>query len=142
MGENAATVEQALDALNSGDLDGYMSMYSREAQFVGYPDDVPPNFGGIREFYAALLEGIAELNVEPIDLFEAGQRVVVRYNVTGSHQAELMGSPRTGHAVAFEGLTILYFQDGKVVHRVNRADEMAFLTQIGIIPVPSETRMS
>ena len=68
-----------------------------------------------------------ELEIEAIDIFAAGARVVVRYNVTGDHDGPLMGQQRTGHAIAFEGLTILYFADGKVVHRVNRADDIALL---------------
>jgi hypothetical protein len=38
-----------------------------------------------------------------------------------------------------EGLTILYFDEGKAVHRVNRLDDLAFLNQIGIIPTPGAT---
>lgn len=139
MTDNVATVANAIACLNKGDLDGYMSMYSPDAGFVGYPPDFPPTFDGIRAFYAALLVGIPQLTIETIDLFAAGQRVVARYNVTGDHEGELMGAARTNHAVAFEGLTILYFDEGKVVHRVNRADDIALLTQIGIIPTPSST---
>jgi predicted ester cyclase len=139
MSDNVAAVEQALECLNKGDLDGYMSLYSDDAQFVGYPPEVPPNVKGVRAFYTELLAGIPDLEIEAIDIFAAGARVVVRYNVTGNHDGELMGQPRTGHAIAFEGLTILYFSEGKVVHRVNRADDMALLTQIGIIPTPSST---
>ncbi len=139
MSDNVAAVERAIECLNKGDLDGYMSLYSDDAQFVGYPEDVAPNVKGVRAFYAALREGIPELEIEAIDIFAAGARVVVRYNVTGDHDGPLMGQQRTGHAIAFEGLTILYFSDGKVVHRVNRADDIALLTQIGIIPTPSST---
>lgn len=139
MSENVAAVEAALECLNKGDLDGYMALYSAEAAFVGFPADVPPNVAGVRAFYAELLAGIPDLNVEAIDLFAAGARVVLRYAVSGHHEAELMGSPRTGHAISFEGLTILYFQEGKVAHRVTRSDENALLVQIGIIPTPSST---
>ncbi|HUR74724.1 MAG TPA: ester cyclase [Sporichthya sp.] len=139
MSENVAAVEQALECLNKGDLDGYMALYSDDAQFVGYPADVQPNVAGVRAFYAELLSGIPDLDVEAIDIFAAGARVVVRYSITGNHQGDLMGVPRTGHAIAVEGLTILYFADGKVAHRVNRADDVALLTQLGIIPTPSST---
>jgi len=139
MTDNAAIVRQALEALNSGDLEGYMSMYLPECQFVGYPADVQPTYEGVKAFYAELLSGVGGLHIEPIDLFAAGQRVVVRYVMTGDHNGELLGQPRTGHAIAVEGLTILYFQDDKVGFRVNQADTMALLTQIGIIATPSST---
>ena len=139
MSDKAAIVRQALECINSGDLDGYMSMYSPDCQFVGYPDDVKPTFEGVRAFYAELLSGIGSLNIDPIDLFEAGLRVVVRYNVTGDHVGELLGAARTGHSIAFEGLTILYFQDDKVAFRINRSDNIALMTQIGIIATPSST---
>lgn len=140
MGDNVATVEQAIGCLNSGDLEGYMSMYSPEARFVGYPAEVPPTYAGVRAFYAELLRAVKNFSVEPIDIFAAGQRVVVRYLVGGDHTGELLGAPPTSHQLAVEGLTILYFDDdGKVLHRVNRLDELAFLNQIGIIPTPGAT---
>jgi len=139
MSDNAATVRHALECLNSGDLDGFMAMHSPECRFSGYPADVKPNVEGVRGYYAALLAGIASLEIDPIDLFAAGERVVVRYNITGDHMGELFGRAKTGHSIAFEGLTIFYFQDGKVVFRVDRADDNALLTQIGIIPTPSST---
>jgi hypothetical protein len=139
MSDYAAIVRQALECINSGDLDGYMSMYTPDCQFVGYPADVKPTFAGVKAFYGELLAGIADLTIDPIDLFAAGQRVVVRYNVTGDHMGELLGQPATGHSIAFEGITILYFQDDKVAFRVNQADNLALLTQIGIIATPSST---
>ncbi len=139
MSENVAAVEAALECLNKGDLDGYMALYSADAQFVGYPADVPANVAGVKAFYAGLLAGIPDLDVEAIDIFAAGARVVVRFAITGHHEGELLGAARTGHAISFEGLTILYFQDGKVAHRVTRSDENALLVQIGIIPTPSST---
>lgn len=140
MSDNVATVEQAIGCLNSGDLEGYMSMYSPEARFVGYPVEVPPTYAGVRAFYAELLGAVKNFSVEPIDIFAAGQRVVVRYLVGGDHTGEFMGAPPTSHQLAVEGLTILYFgDDGKVLHRVNRLDELAFLNQIGVIPTPGAT---
>lgn len=139
MSDNVATVQQAVERLNSGDLDGYMSMYSPAARFVGYPVEVPPTFDGIRAFYGDLLRAIENLSIEAIDIFPAGQRVVVRYLLGGDHTGELLGAPPTAHQLAVEGLTILYFDEGKVVHRVNRLDDLAFLNQIGIIPTPGAT---
>jgi predicted ester cyclase len=139
MSDNVATVQQAIERLNSGDLDGYMSMYSPAARFVGYPVEVPPTFDGIRAFYGDLLRAIENLSIEAIDIFPAGQRVVVRYLLGGDHTGELLGAPPTAHQLAVEGLTILYFDEGKVVHRVNRLDDLAFLNQIGIIPTPGAT---
>lgn len=139
MSDNVATVEQAIGCLNSGDLEGYMSMYSPEARFVGYPAEVTPTYDGVRAFYGDLLRAVKDFSIEPIDIFGAGQRVVARYLVGGEHIGELLGAPPTAHQLAVEGLTILYFDEGKVVHRVNRLDELAFLNQIGIIPTPGAT---
>lgn len=139
MTDTVAIVRQALECINSGDLEGYMSMYSPDCQFVGYPAEVKPTYEGVKGFYGELLTGIGGLHIEAIDLFAAGQRVVVRYVLTGDHNGELLGQARTGHAIAVEGLTILYFQDEKVGFRVNQADNLALLTQIGIIATPSST---
>ncbi|GAA0632641.1 hypothetical protein GCM10009547_40580 [Sporichthya brevicatena] len=139
MSGNVAIVEHAIECLNNGDLEGYMSMYSPDAQFVGYPAQVPPTYEGVKAFYADLLRALGRFEVETIDLFGAGERVVARFTLSGFHDEELLGAEPTKHGVSIEGLTILYFVDGKVMHRVNRIDELSFLNQIGIIPTPGAT---
>ncbi|MDT7609596.1 MAG: hypothetical protein QOG96_4099 [Pseudonocardiales bacterium] len=61
--------------------------------------------------------------------------MAVRFTLTGTHTEELFGAPATGAPIEAEGITIVRFSGDRVVERWNRLDDVAFLTQIGLMPV-------
>ena len=134
MTDNVATIATAIERLNAGDIDGYMGLYRLDAAFSGYPSQFEPTFKGVIPFYRALLDGVPDLHVVPLDVLIDADRVAVRYRVTGSHKGELFGAPATGNAVDIEGLTIMRFDGDLVAHRWNRLDELTFFTQVGLLP--------
>ncbi len=71
------------------------------------------------------------------DIVADGERVAVRFTLTGTHTGDLLGAPGTGAAIDVEGITIVEFRDGQVVERWNRLDEAALLAQIGAPPGPA-----
>ena len=68
------------------------------------------------------------------DLFADGDRVAVRYTLTGTHEGELFGAPGTGGALNVEGITLLRFEKDLVAERWNRLDDVTLLTQLGLLP--------
>jgi predicted ester cyclase len=47
------------------------------------------------------------------------------------------GVPTTGNDVALPGITILQFEDERVVERFSQADMLGLMTQLGAIPAPA-----
>ena len=79
------------------------------------------------------LVGFPDVKVDLQEIFEAGDRVVVRLVWTGTHTGEYSGVPPTGKSVRVPGLAVWRFENGKVVEIWSIQDQFALLQQIGII---------
>ncbi|MDN5852760.1 MAG: ester cyclase [Actinomycetia bacterium] len=135
MSDHAITIAAAVDKLNAADAEGYVStLYREDADFHGFPPDVPPDRNGITAFYRALVAGLPDLHVGLEDLLIDGDRVAVRFILTGTHTGELLGTSPTGNHLEVGAVTILRFDGDKVAERWNRLDDVALLTQIGAMP--------
>ncbi|HVL83971.1 MAG TPA: ester cyclase [Pseudonocardia sp.] len=139
MTDHARTVATAVDLLNAGDVDGYITtLYAEAAVFHGFPPQVPPHRDGIAGFFRALRAGVPDAHIGAEDIVADGDRVAVRFTLSGTHTGELLGAPGTGRRIEVEGITILRFRRDRVVERWNRLDDVALLTQIGVLPVPAD----
>ena len=135
MSDHATTIATAVRLLNAGDVDGYVTtLYAPEAVFHGFPPAFSPDRDGIAEFFRALRAGVPDANIAAQDLLADGDRVAVRFTLTGTHTGELFGAPATGERIDAEGITIVRFSGTRVVERWNRLDDVAVLTQIGAMP--------
>ena len=63
-----------------------------------------------------------------------GDLVAERFTARGTHQGELLGVPPTGREVSLARINILRIQDGQLVERWGRTDDLGFLQQLGIVP--------
>ena len=70
------------------------------------------------------------------DIVAEGDRVVVRWTLTGTHEGPLMGIPPTGKSFAMSGISIYRMADGKVAEEWAVADVMGFMQQLGLLPPP------
>ena len=59
-----------------------------------------------------------------------GDLVAERFTARGTHQGEIMGVAPTGREVTLAGINIFRVQDGKVVERWGRTDDLGFLQQL------------
>jgi hypothetical protein len=135
MNNHSSTIAAAVGMLNAGDVDGYVTtLYHPDAAFHGFPPDFPADRNGIAEFFRALRAGIGDATIAAQDMLTDGDRVAVRFTLTGTHSGELFGVPPGGARVDVEGITILRFRDDRVAERWNRLDDVAFLGQIGALP--------
>lgn len=61
-------------------------------------------------------------------------RVWVRYKATGTQSGSAWGFPPTGKVVEFDGATILYINNGKIVNRWGAFSFYDILTDLGLVP--------
>ena len=61
-----------------------------------------------------------------------------RFTGTGTHtgHSSMLGIPPTGKHIAFSGLSIAHFVDGKAVEEWMNSDWLGLLQQLGVIPSP------
>jgi len=65
-----------------------------------------------------------------------GDKVVIRWTCSGTHQGSLLGVPATGKKVSWTGITIYRIVDGKVVDERGEEDAVGLFRQLGLVPKP------
>jgi predicted ester cyclase len=138
MSDHPTTIATAVGKLNAGDVDGYITtLYHPHAAFHGFPEPFGTGRDGIAGFFRALVEAVPDARIAAEDLFAAGDRVVVRFRLTGTHRGGLLGAAAHGQEPSAEGITVLRFEGDRVAERWNRLDDLTLLTQLGLLPAPT-----
>ena len=76
------------------------------------------------------------------DLLAEDDRVVVHTTMSGTHQGAFMGIPPTGRRFAQRQVHLLRIKDGKAVEHWAVRDDLGFLQQLGVGPLPSEAPLT
>lgn len=75
-----------------------------------------------------------DLKYEVVETAALPDRVWIRYRARGTQLGPAWGFPPTGKAVEFDGATILYIRDGKVIDRWGAFSFYDILTVLGLVP--------
>ncbi len=130
-------LERAVQEFNRGD-EAYLDLYTDDVAVHGLPgSEGALDKQGVIGFYRAFWAACPGATVEPLDMFDAGDRVAVRLRLRGTQSGELMGIPASGNEFDVEQITIFALDgEGRCTERWVRLDELRFLQQIGAMPTP------
>jgi predicted ester cyclase len=81
-------------------------------------------------FYGA----VPDVHVTINDMVVEGDKVAVRFTLSGTHKGEFMGAPPTGKKVMIEEIGIIRIVGGKFVESWMRYDTLGFMQQLGLVP--------
>jgi hypothetical protein len=137
---NLEVFNSAIRSWNAGDLDGYLSMYDESVALHGYSPE-PLNKAGVIARYTNIWANLSMPGCKgPLlaisDVFEADDRVVSRFTMSGVQSGSFMNFAPTGKRYDLPGITILKFHDGKVIERWSCTDRLKQLMQLGVFQVP------
>lgn len=65
-----------------------------------------------------------------------GDKVMIRFTMTGTNTGTFMGMPATGKAVKVTAMNIYQLKDGKIIREHGLPDIFTMLMQLGAIPIP------
>ena len=97
----------------------------------------PPGPAGFADGARRLLAAFPDARNEIHDIVAEGDRVVVRWTMTGTHTGGGLGIPATGRAVRITGITMSRVVDGRITEHWIYRDDIAMLRQLGLMPSPS-----
>jgi steroid delta-isomerase-like uncharacterized protein len=66
-----------------------------------------------------------------------GDRVLTRFEWTGTHRGAFLGVPATGRPVKVWGMVIDRVQDGRIKDTRILMDTLGLLMQLGVVPPPA-----
>ena len=133
---NVALVRRGIEELYNGRrLEIAPELYHEDARYHIGSD--PPLEG--REAWKEFLRttpfaGFPDTKIVIEDIFGAGDKVTVRWSVSGTNTGELLGMPPTGKSFEVKELTMWRLVDGKVAEAWFALDRMTQMQQLGVIP--------
>jgi steroid delta-isomerase-like uncharacterized protein len=97
---------------------------------------------GIRQLVMLYRGGFPDVQFTVDEQIADGDRVVTRWSAHGTHTGELagMGIPATNKTVTVSGVTINRCANGKIVESWGIFDQLSFLQQLGVIPMPNQSQ--
>ena len=122
------------EVLSKGDLEALDELVADD--FVEH-EAVPGGGTGkdaVREFTKMMRDAFPDLKVEIVAMVAEGDEVWVHAVATGTNQGEFMGMPATGKSVTMAMIDRVKFKDGKAVEHWGVSDNLAMLTQLGVVP--------
>ena len=129
-----AAIDRAVDAFNDHDLDAYMPLYAEDVKLHGYPPPVT-DWSSLRAFYATFLSAFPDLTLSVHETVADGDVLALRFSLTGTHNGDFMGMAATGQRTDVGAMTFMHFsEEDQVIERWNQLDDIALLTQLGVMP--------
>ena len=83
--ENAAAIERAVEEMNSGNVEGYLDLYSDNLTLHGYPPGIEGKEGATA-FYTQFRKGVDPFHLTIDELIEDGDTIAGRYTIRGTHK--------------------------------------------------------
>jgi steroid delta-isomerase-like uncharacterized protein len=131
--QNEALVRSVFDKLDNRDDTVFQELYAPE-----YGWHTPANNPNAltreqeAEFVKLLWAGFPDMRWDIAEVITRGDRVVVRFTVKGTHQAEYQGIPATGNKVEIGGLWVGRIKNGRLIEAREEADVMGLMQQLGM----------
>jgi steroid delta-isomerase-like uncharacterized protein len=134
--KNKQVVRQFFEAADRQDTDRMGQLISSTNYSFYFPGIPPMDWNTHKQFFTAFTSAFPDLRHDIVDLVAEGDKVAVRFNVTGTHKGELQGIPPTGKTVSFSAIDFITMIDGKIAEDWLSVDMMGLMQQIGAIPAP------
>ena len=88
------------------------------------------------ELYKALASGtrdvFPDMTITIEDMVTAGEKIALRWTMTGTHQGMMFGVESTGRQVELTAIEINRFEDGKLIETWTQSDQLGLMHQLGV----------
>jgi predicted ester cyclase len=108
----------------------YFDFYDDSLIIHGFPPNLPTNKEGFKQFIYLLWKAFPDIRIMFEDIIIEGNKVVCRYNLTGTHKGEFMDLQPTDKQFRVNGMTVFSFRDTKVIERWNLVDMISLMEQL------------
>ena len=135
--DNILFSEQQIAALNSRDLDRYLSRI--DDSYIGQSETAPgPIRGraGVRQNLEGLIKAFPDLRIEIEQILASGDSVVTRMHATGTHEGSFAGIAPTGRSISMQACSVVEIRNGKAVRGRLYADNATLFQQLGVLSLP------
>ncbi len=136
--QNEAVIRQVLMLIDERKLDEAFELYALDYQYHGPGGQELRGRDGIRGLWEVFLVGFPDLRSTIEDIVSAGDKVVLRWRLEGTHTGEFMGVAPTNVEITLGLIEIFRVADGQLVEAWDQYDRLGLMQQIGAIPMATE----
>jgi steroid delta-isomerase-like uncharacterized protein len=135
--QNEAVVRRNYEAW-SGDMSAIDETVAEDAvsHDPAMPEDVRGPEGA-KQAVSMYRQAFPDLKIEVVDIMSDGDKVVTRWQGSGTNDGEMMGMPATGKSTSVEGIAIDVVRDGKIVENWTHWDNLGLMQQLGLAGEPA-----
>jgi steroid delta-isomerase-like uncharacterized protein len=105
----------------------------------GFPAELMHGPEGMKRLATAMRTAFPDLQTTHEDTIAQGDKVVIRWTLSGTHTGPWLDIPTTGRSFRVSGIDIFRTLDGKLVELWQEGDTLGFLQQLGVIPTPEQS---
>jgi len=127
-----ASMEQRLGVRPQNDLEGVLQDVHWAVGSFGYFPSYALGAVMAAQFYDALRESVPDVEEQIAE----GDKVVTRFEWTGTHRGEFLGVAATGRSVRVWGMVIDRLQSGRIKDTRIIMDTLGLMMQLGVFPPP------
>jgi predicted ester cyclase len=132
---NENVIRNMLQAIQKGDTGAVQKYFA--PNWVNHDPSLPPMRGleGARQLIA-LWSGFSDMSLTIEDTVSQGDRVAMRFRLSGTQSGPVMGIAPTGKKVNITGTGIFKVVDGKATDNWVNFDALGLLQQLGAVQLP------
>ncbi len=134
--QNEAVVRQVLALIGERNLDEAFELYALDYMYHGPGGQELRGRDGIRGLWEIWLVGFPDLHTTVEDMVSAGDKVVLRWRIEGTHTGEFLGVAPSNVEITIGITEIFRVANGQLVEAWDQYDGLGLMQQIGAIPMP------
>jgi len=141
--EIKALVRRLIEEHNKGKAAAMAVIDELCATNIAYHGSGGEEIRGIKDYKQSTSESynvIPDLHFAIDDIVVEGDKVAVRFTLTGTHKGEFMGHPPTNKKLKEWAIIIYRVVGGKFVEGWERGDTLGLMQQLGLIPAPEKVK--
>jgi steroid delta-isomerase-like uncharacterized protein len=132
-----STIDRYNAAWNAHDLDAIMALHAPDMVFENHTAGETAQGDAVREHIGAIFATWPDIAFETRRLYVRDDLVVQEWTATATHastmrRGDLVAEP-SGRRIAWEGLDVIPFEDGRVKRKDVYSDSVSILRQVGLL---------
>jgi steroid delta-isomerase-like uncharacterized protein len=135
--DNSAVVRRFIEeTINEGQIDSAARFaWEDVVEQVPFPGQ-GPGLEGLKDVLRRMRAAFPDLYFSIEEQIAQGDKVVTRFEWTGTHRGEFLGVPASGRLVKVWGVVIDRLQSGRIKDTRIIMDMLGLMMQLGVFPPP------
>ncbi|WP_321929161.1 ester cyclase [Paraburkholderia guartelaensis] len=126
------------EVLNQGQIDATERFFWEDmVEQVPFPGQ-GPGIEGLKDVVRGMRAAFPDMHWRVEEQLTEGDRVLTRFEWTGTHRGAFLGVDATGRSVTVWGMVIDRFQDGRIKETRLIMDTLGLMIQLGAVPPPGQ----